>query len=188
MTMMIEPGAATVNGRRRKLGIGVLATGVAALLWFPAAARGAPGDPHDEIGIQGRWAYSRQALPDDMLDMATTPALQDADVWLLLACSGNGQLSAALMHTERFAFDLDESSSLQIRSARLSSTAAVAERAQPAQIVMDPCLVRHIMPLIVDEQEVFVSVKARDHVVHRYTFRLQPNDIALAPLRSRCSG
>jgi hypothetical protein len=177
-----------MNGGRRKLGVTILVAGVAAQLWFATAARGAPGDPHDEMGIQGRWAYSRQAAPDDMLDMASTPALQDADVWLLLACSGSGRLSAALMHSDRFAFDLDKALALQVQSERLSSTLVAAERTQPAQIVIDPNLVRHIMPLLIDEQELSVSLTARDGVVHRYTFALQPNDVALAPLRERCSG
>jgi hypothetical protein len=53
---------------------------------------------------------------------------------------------------------------------------------------MDANLVQHILPLLVDEQELSVSVTASDRVVHRYTFALQPNDVALAPVRSRCSG
>jgi hypothetical protein len=188
MTTIIEPGAAAGNGRRRKLGVSAVVAVIAAQLGYAALARGAPGDLRDEIGVEGRWAYSRQAGPDAVIDMATTPALQDDDVWLLLACSGNGRLSVALMHADRFPFDLDEASSLQVQSARLTSTAVVAERAQPAQIVIDPVLVRHIMPLLIDERELSISITARGGTLHRYTFALQPNDVALAPLRSRCSG
>ena len=161
---------------------------VAVQVGFAALARGAPPDLRDEIAVQGRWAYSRQVGPGGGIDMATTPALRDGDVWLLLACNENGRLSVALMHTDRFAFELDEPSSLHVQSARLSSAAVMAERSSPAQIVMDPTLVRHIMPMLVEEQDLSVSVTARDGVVHRYTFVLQPNDVALAPLRSRCLG
>jgi len=188
MTTIIEPGAAAGNGRRRRPGVSAVVAVIAAQLGYAALARAAPGDLRDEIGVEGRWAYSRQAGPDAVIDMATTPALQDDDVWLLLACNGNGRLSVVLMHADRFSFDLDESSSLQLQSARLSSTVVAAERVQPAQIVIDPVLVRHIMPMLVDEPELSVSVTARDGGVHRYTFALQPNDVALAPLRSRCSG
>ena len=174
--------------RRHKRGIAPLAAVLAAQLGVAALARGAPGGLREEIGIQGRWAYSRQVGPEAPIDMATTPALQDADVWLLLACNENRRLSVALMHADRFSFELDDSSSVQVQSARLSSTAVVAERSHPAQIVLDPILVRHIMPLLVEEQEVSVSVTARGGTAHRYTFALQPNDIALAPLRSRCFG
>src|SRR5215471_10166347 len=162
---------------------------VAAQMGFAAAVAGEPpGDGRDEIGIQGRWAYSRQAAPDAVTDMATTPAAQDPDVWLLFACSGEGRLSVALMHTERFAFEVDASSSVQVESARLSTVSVVAERLQPAQIVMDAAIVRHIMPLLLGEQELAISVTARDGIVHRYTFALQPNNVALAPMRARCSG
>jgi hypothetical protein len=183
-----ESKAAAVKARRYKLGVTVLVAALAVQLGFAALARGVPAGLRDEIGIQGRWAYSRQAGPEAAIDMATTPAVQDGDVWLLLACNESGRLSVALMHADRFAFELDESSSLQLQSARLSSTAVVAERARPAQIVMDPTLVRHIMPMLVEEPELSVSVTARGGAVHRYTFALQPNDVALAPLRSRCSG
>jgi hypothetical protein len=174
---------------RRSVSVAALVAAVAAQVGFAAAvASERPGDGRDEIGFQGRWAYSRQAAPDAVIDMATTPASQDPDVWLLFACSGEGRLSVALMHTERFAFDVDASSSVQVESAKLSTVSVVAERLRPAQIVMDPTLVQHIMPLLVDEQELSVSVTASDRVVHRYTFALQPNDVALAPVRSRCSG
>lgn len=166
-----------------------LVAAVAAQMGFAAAVAGEPpGDGRDEIRFQGRWAYSRQAAPDAVTDMATTPAAQDPDVWLLFACSGEGRLSVALINTDRFAFDVDASSSVQLESAELSTVSVVAERLRPAQIVLDPNLVRHIMPLLLKEQELSVSVTASDRVVHRYTFALQPNDVALAPLRSRCSG
>jgi hypothetical protein len=162
---------------------------VAAQVGFAATVASEPfGDGRDDIGFQGRWAYSQQAAPDAIIDMATTPAAQDADVWLMFACSGDGRLSVALMHVDRFPFEVDETSWLQVQSARLSTLSIVAERFRPAQIVMDPSLVRHIMPLLLEEQELSISVAARDGVAHRYTFALQPNDVALAPVRSRCSG
>ena len=166
-----------------------LVAAVAAQVGFAAAVAGEPlGDGRDEIKFQGRWAYSQQAAPDAVTDMATTPAAQDPDVWLLFACSGEGRLTVALIHTERFAFELDASSSVQLESAELSTVAVAAERLQPAQIVLNPKLVRHVMPLLVREQELSIAVTASDGVAHRYTFALQPNDVALAPVRSRCSG
>src|SRR5215469_12091745 len=111
-----------------------LVAAVAAQVGFAAAvASEPPGDGRDAIGVQGRWAYSRQAAPDAVTDMATTPAAQDPDVWLLFACSGEGRLSVALINTERFAFELDASSSVQVESARLFTVSVVAERFRPAQ-------------------------------------------------------
>jgi hypothetical protein len=172
----------------RRLRAAALVAALAVQLGFAAARAGEPaGEIRDEIGVQGRWAYSRQAGPDGAIDMAATPSAQDADTWLLLACSGDGRLSVALMHAERFPFQLDGSSSVQVQSARISGTPVAAERTQPAQIAIDPALMRHIMPLLMDEQEMSVSVTGSDGIVHRYTFALQPNDVALAPIRSRCS-
>jgi hypothetical protein len=161
---------------------------VAALAVGSASAAEPAGDARDETGVQGRWAYSRQATPDAMIDMAATPSTQDADIWFLLACSADGRLSVALMHADRFPFQLDRSSLVQVQSARSSIVSVAAERSHPAQIVIDPALMGHIMPLILDEQEVAFAVTAGDGIVHRYIFALQPNDVALAPIRSRCLG
>jgi hypothetical protein len=174
--------------RRLRSRVALVAAVAARLGFAVAAASGAPGDRRDEIGVQGRWAYARQAGPDETIDMATTPATQDSDIWLLLACSGSARLSVALMHVDRFPFEVDGSSSVQVRSAKLSLVSVATGPIRPAQIVIDPTLMRHVMPLLVDEQELALSVTAKDGAVHRYTFVLQPNDVALAPLRSRCSG
>jgi hypothetical protein len=133
-TMTIERGAAM--HRYRRTGVILFAVVVAQLALAVTIASGAPGDGRGQLAIEGRWAYSRQAGPDDTTDMATTPATQDGDVWFLLACSGNGRLSVALIHMDRFPFELDETSSLQMQSARLSMVSVVAERLRPAQIVM----------------------------------------------------
>ena len=185
--MMIEPAAGAIKRGMRRVAI-LLMIAAAQLGFAAAVASAAPGDGVDDLGIQGRWAYSRQAGPDAVVDMATTPSAQDPDVWFLLACSGDGRLSAALIHTGRVSFDLDEASSVELQSERLLRTSVVVERSQPAQILMDRNLVRHILPLLIEETELSVSITARDGVVQRYTFALQPNDVALGPLRSRCSG
>jgi len=175
--------------RSKPSAAGLVAVAAAIHFALAAAAANEPagGEP-GAIGVQGRWAYSRQVGPDDVIDMATTPAAQDPDVWLLLACSGQGRLSVALMHSDYFPFELDRSLQVHVQSARLSETVITAKRAQPAQITIDPALARHIMPLLINEQELSVSVTAKDGIARRYTFALQPNNVALAPLRSRCSG
>jgi hypothetical protein len=45
---------------------------------------------------------------------------------------------------------------------------------------------RHVMPLLMQDDELVVSVPDRDGAVHNYTFSMQPNDLALRPIRSRC--
>jgi hypothetical protein len=43
---------------------------------------------------------------------------------------------------------------------------------------------RHIMPLLMQEDEIVVSIPERDGAGHDYTFSMQPNDLALRPIRS----
>jgi len=45
---------------------------------------------------------------------------------------------------------------------------------------------RHIMPLLMQDEELVVSIPERDGAMHNYTFPMQPNDLALSPIRSRC--
>jgi hypothetical protein len=44
---------------------------------------------------------------------------------------------------------------------------------------------RHIMPLLMQDDELVVSIPDRDGAMHDYTFSMQPNDVALSPIRSR---
>ena len=47
-------------------------------------------------------------------------------------------------------------------------------------------VMRHIMPLIMQDDELTVSIPERDGPMHDYTFSMQPNDIALESIRVRC--
>ena len=55
-----------------------------------------------------------------------------------------------------------------------------------SQIFVAPLLMRHIMPLIMQDDELIVSIPEWDGPMHDYTFSMQPNDIALKPIRARC--
>jgi hypothetical protein len=84
---------------------------------------------------------------------------------------------------------LDPTSSLslvKLRSTNVPTALFEAKSVQKNQIFVAPLLMRHIMPLIMQDNELVVSVPDRDGAVHDYTFSMQPNDLALGPLRSRC--
>jgi hypothetical protein len=51
---------------------------------------------------------------------------------------------------------------------------------------VDPGPLRHIMPLIVQDDQLVVSISEQDGTVHDYTFFMQPHDLALRPIRSGC--
>ena len=144
----------------------------------------APG----EIGAQGPWTYTRLGSRNVMMDMAATPAAEDPDIWLLVACDDNAQLSVALMHADRFPFRIGRSSSVELRSERLHRLSVAAKSFETSQIAIDPAMMRHVMPLLVEEDRLGVSITAADGAAHDYTFAMQPNDVALAPVRSRCLG
>jgi hypothetical protein len=61
-----------------------------------------------------------------------------------------------------------------------------AKSVEPNQIFVAPLLMRHIMPLLMQDNELVVSIPERNGAMHDYTFSMQPNDLALRPIRSRC--
>jgi len=50
----------------------------------------------------------------------------------------------------------------------------------------DPRPLRHVMPSIVQDDELVVSVPDQNGTLHNYAFPIQPNDLALKPIRLGC--
>lgn len=51
----------------------------------------------------------------------------------------------------------------------------------------DPRLLRkHVMALIVQDDQLVVSIFEQNGTLHDYAFTMQPNDLALRPIRSGC--
>jgi hypothetical protein len=117
--------------------------------------------------------------------MAATRAAEDA-AWLLLACSADGRLTVSLIHTQQFPFPLESFSLVKLQSKNLPTALIEGKSVQNNQLFVDPILMRHVMPLLMQDDELVVSVPDRDGAVHNYTFSMQPNDLALRPIRSRC--
>jgi hypothetical protein len=53
-------------------------------------------------------------------------------------------------------------------------------------ILLDPRPLRHVMPSIVQDDQLVVSISDQNGTLHNYTFPIQPNDLALKPIRSGC--
>ena len=143
------------------------------------------GEDQDEVKVQGGWAYTSKGSVGAVEHLATTPAA-DGDVWLVLACSGNERLTVSLIHTEQFPFPLKPSSSVQLRSNNLPTVSIEGKSNQNNQIFVDPRPMRHMMPLLAQEDQLVVSIPERDGVLHDYTFSMQPNDLALRSIRLHC--
>jgi hypothetical protein len=142
---------------------------------------------HGEINVEGGWAYATRSDHGGIEHMATTRAAED-NIWFLLACSADERLIVSLLHPEQFPFPLKPSSQVRLRSNNLPTVSIEGKSIGNNQIVVDPRPMRHILlPLLQDDQLV-VSVSERDGITHDYTFSLQPNDVALRAIRSRCFG
>jgi hypothetical protein len=135
--------------------------------------------------LQGGWAYTARGDVGAVEHVAATRAAEDA-AWLSVACSADERLIVSLIHTEQFPFPLKPSSSVQLRSNNVPTVSIEGKSVQNNQIFIDPRPVRHIMPLLVQDDQLVVSIPERDGAMHDYTFSMQPNDVALRPIRSRC--
>src|SRR5262249_16916467 len=95
-------------------------------------------------------------------------------------------LAVSFIHSEHFPFPLKPVSLVKLQSNNVPTALVEAKRVESGQIFVSPLLMRHIMPLIMQDDELIVSIPERDGPVHDYTFSMQPNDIALKPIRTRC--
>ncbi len=141
-----------------------------------------------EPSVQGPWAYTKRF--DELLHgtehMAATPAAEDEDTWLLLACGANHRFMAALMHVGPFPYSLSSPFTIALRSNKFPQTTLSARTAQPNQIAVDPEAVRSLMPLLIEADSLAASIGETSGATHHYTFSLQPNDMALRAIRLQC--
>jgi len=142
-------------------------------------------EAQDSVSVQGGWAYTARGHGGAVEHVAATRAAEDA-AWLLLACSADERLMVSLIHTEQFPYPLKPSSSVQLRSNNMPTMLIEGKSIQNNQIFIDPRQMRHIMPLLMQDDQLVVSVPGHDGAMHDYTFSMQPNDVALRPIRSRC--
>jgi hypothetical protein len=159
-------------------------------LFFVAAAFAIAGEVSaeqgpDEVHVQGGWAYTTTVKDAAVEHLAATRAAEDA-VWFMLACSVDGRLTVSFSHGEHFPFPLKPVSVVKLQSNNIPTALIEAKSVENNQIFIAPLLMRHIMPLLMQDNELVVSIPDRDGTMHDYTFSMQPNDLALGPIRSRC--
>ena len=142
-------------------------------------------EAQDAVSVQGGWAYTARGDGGAVEHVATTRAAEES-AWLLIACSADERLIVSLIHTEQFPFPLKPSSSVQLRSNNVPTVSIEGKSVQNNQIFVDPRPMRHIMPALMQDDQLVVSILGQDGAMHNYTFLMQPNDVALRPIRSRC--
>ena len=139
----------------------------------------------DEVNVQGGWAYIAKDKDGAVEHVAATRAAEDA-VWLTLGCKADRRLAVSFIHSEHFPFPLKPVSMVKLQSNNVPTALVEAKNVENNQIFVAPLLMRHIMPLIMEDDELIVSIPDRDGAMHGYTFSMQPNDLALKPIRARC--
>jgi len=150
---------------------------LAAAAAFVITSGGLAEQDPDQVNVQGGWAYTEH--------VAATRAAEDA-VWLTLGCKADGRLAVSFIHSEHFPFPLKPVSMVKLQSNNVPTALVEAKNVENNQIFVAPLLMRHIMPLLMEDDELVVSIPERDGAVHDYTFSMQPNDLALKPIRARC--
>jgi hypothetical protein len=158
---------------------------LAAAAAFVIASEGSAEQGPGEVNVQGGWAYTARGKDGAVEHVAATRAAEDA-AWLLLACGTDGRLTVSLIHTERFPFPLRSLSLVKLRSNNVPTALIEGKSVQNNQIFVDPIPVLHIMPQLMQDDELVVSIPDRNGAMHDYTFSMQPNDLALRPIRLRC--
>ena len=158
-----------------------LATAAAFVIASEGSAEQGPG----EVNVQGGWAYTARNEDGALEHVAATRAAEDA-VWFLLACRADGRLTVSFIHIDHFPFPLKPVSSVKLKSNNVPTALIEAKSVEHNRIFVAPLIMRHIMPLLMQDDELVVSIPDRDGAKHNYTFSMQPNDLALRPIRSRC--
>ena len=174
----IKPETTQLNSSK-----GAVALLFAATAAFLIAREGSAQEGLGDVKVQGGWAYTTRGDDGEIAHVATTRAAEDA-VWFLLECRADAQLTVSLMHSERFPFPLKPLFFVKLHSNEVPTALFEARSVRSNQIFIAPLLIRHIMPLLMQEDEIVVSIPERDGAVHDYTFSMQPNDLALRPIRS----
>jgi hypothetical protein len=154
---------------------------VGAAVFAAAPAGGAQAVP----GRSGPWAFGALPGSEGAVQMATTPAAEDPDVWFLLVCDGT-RLGAAVMHATGFSYAIAPGSAIGARFAGHPALAAVALPIGENQVSVDETAARRLMPLIIESEQVLVSISGSEGAAHDYTFALQPNGLALAGIVRGC--
>ena len=160
----------------------------ALVLFFAAlliVSEGSAEQGLDEVNVQGGWAYTARGEDGAEEHVAATRAAEDS-VWFVIACRADGRLVVSFVHSENFPFPLKPVSLVKLQSNNVPTALIEAKSVEHNQIFIAPLLMRHIMPLLMQENELVVSNPERDGAMHDYTFSMQPNDLALRPIRSRC--
>jgi len=159
---------------------------IAVLLSALLIAGNASAQDDAEISIQGGWAYTQRNRDGSPEYMAATRARED-DVWLVLGCrAADERLTVSAIHSTQFPFPLSAHASVQLHSRRVPSSSIAAGGSRSNSLFIDSNGLRPVLPLLIADEQLFLSIPEPNGTMHDYTFSMQPNDVALEPIRMGC--
>jgi len=143
--------------------------------------------PAEEVERDGPWAFTERMNEQSHLlqQIAVTPAAEDSDIWLLLACT-QSRFSASLMHNGQFPYAVGARLSLILRSGDFPVVSVGADFVQRNQLSISAATSRHLMPLFLEGETLAISISDAGGVSGDYTFTLRPNGRSLARIVRDC--
>jgi hypothetical protein len=141
-----------------------------------------------DVKVQGPWAYTRQVqgASEAVRDVATTAAVDDSNVWLLLACDEDRRVTVSIMHVEELPFRVGSEVNVSLRIDDHPKLTMPAISIHNQQISIGSGSSHDLLPLLVGGNQSFVTIPDSRGEPHEYGFKLQPNDIALSSIRANC--
>jgi hypothetical protein len=152
-----------------------------------AGLHSAVAAPLGEVERDGPWAFTERfnESKQRLEQMAVTPAAEDSEIWLLLACT-QSRFTASLMNNSQFPYDAGAKLTLVLRANGFPIVSVAADSTQKNQLSIDPAASRHLMPLFLGGEKLAVTINKTGGVPHDYTFTLQPNGRSLARIVRDC--
>lgn len=140
-----------------------------------------------EPKVQESWAYTRQIGQDNKIEyLATTPSLEDANVWLVLACDQQERFSISFVHTKNFPYSLRRHLHVMWRLDRSELISLPGAPVDQRQLALDPKSTSELILLFVHSDRLSASVPDSKGGMHDYSFSLQPHDLAFHDLDAHC--
>src|SRR5262245_30433948 len=141
-----------------------------------------------DVGMQGRWIFTTQVdgATEARRDMATTAAIEDDNVWLLLTCSADRQTTLSFVDVEGFSYPVESRVDLSLGIDTHPTLTLSALKVNDGQISLDPASSRDLLPLLLAGNGSSPAIPDSRGENHRYSFALQPNDLALSDIRAQC--
>jgi hypothetical protein len=140
-----------------------------------------------EVRVQGPWAYAyRIDLENNIEFMATTPALEDGKILLLLSCKDSQRINISVVNPSGFAYSLTVEGHIIVQLDGAAGISLPSNVVQQKLIQADPATTKQLIPIIMRSDQLSISTLDTEGVTHAYTFLLQPNSRALRDIDNRC--